>query len=565
MIILGISFLADASACLLVNGKIIAAISEERINREKLWNGIPHQSIEQVLKIGGVSFEDIDFIATHGTHLKKPDITAFQSAIHKIKISQLPPELKKIQITSLEERFDKEEIIFTSRTPEYIDEIKQLGKKVFIYEHHQAHASTAFFGSGWEHSYVLTADGWGEDGSNSFWNASGNYIKKISSSSTIDSLGYFYGSITKSLGFIPHRHEGKILGLAAYDTKQESYDTIKDMISFDKQNLRFTGNAHNGIYKPTYVNPELDLAITEFTREDVASSAQRRLEEVILDFLSEVDDDNINLSLAGGIFANVKVNQRIKDHPKVSKVYVFPNMGDGGLSIGAAWLAYSEITERRPDPLNTALIGNNISEEKILDGLKKTNFRYKKIKSINQKIAELLANGQVVARVSGCMEFGPRALGNRSILYRATDNSVNSWLNKNLNRSEFMPFAPMTLIDDVEKYYLNIDGGRDAAKYMTMTFDCSKKMIDEAPATVHIDKTARPQFISKKDYPDMYEILSEYKKLTGLSNIVNTSFNMHEEPIVSSEHDAIESFTKSGLKWMALGSYLVENKEKEDI
>ena len=122
-----------------------------------------------------------------------------------------------------------------------------------------------------------------------------------------------------------------------------------------------------------------------------------------------------------------------------------------------------------------------------------------------------------------------------------------------------MPFAPMTLIDDVDKYYENINGGELAAKYMTMTFDCTQRMVDEAPATVHVDRTARPQFISKKDYPEMYEILSEYKKITGLSNIINTSFNMHEEPIVCSELDAINSFIKSGIKWMALGNYLVKN------
>lgn len=531
MNILGISFLSDASACLIKDGKIIAAVSEERINRKKLWNGIPRKSIEKVLDIAGINMSNIDYIATHGTNLKEPDYDAFKFSEEKIKSSNLSERLKKIQLKALDERYQKELKIIAERTPEYIEEIKKLNKKTFVYEHHQAHASTAFFGSGWDESYVLTADGWGEDGSNSFWSGNGIYIDKISYSPTIDSLGYFYGSITKSLGFTPHRHEGKILGLAAYDTKQESYKTIKKMISFDSEKNKFSGDLFKGIYKPTYENNELDKAISGFTREDVASSTQRRLEEVVFEFLSNIDDTKIQISLAGGVFANVKLNQRIKDHPNVSDVYVFPNMGDGGLSIGAAWLAYTEITNKKPDALNTALLGTSVSDSKILSELKKTKLFYKKKTNINLEIAKLISRGEVVIRVSGKMEFGPRALGNRSILCEATDSSVNTWLNQYLNRSEFMPFAPMTLGDDVDKFYFNIDGGTSPAKYMAMTFDCTQKMIDEAPATVHVDNTARPQFITEDDYPEMYEVLSEYKNLTGLSNIINTSFNMHEEPI----------------------------------
>ena len=559
MIILGISFLSDASACLLIDGKINVAISEERINRKKLWNGIPIESVKKVLKIAGINMSDVDYIATHGTHLLKPDYEAFQRNIDKINSSNLSDDLKNIQLSALDERYKKEMKIISERTPKYLEEIKKLGKKVCIYEHHQAHAATAFFGSGWEQSYLLTADGWGEDGSGSFWNGLGLDMNKISYTPTINSLGYFYGSITKSLGFTPHRHEGKVLGLAAYDVKQKSYKTIKKMISYDSENHSFSGDMHNGIYKPTYDNPQLNAAISKYSREDVASSAQKRLEEVIFEFLSGIDDKNIRISLAGGIFANVKVNQRVKDHPSVSDVYVFPNMGDGGLSIGAAWLAYSELTGKKPDALDTAFLGNSVSDDQILIELKKTTLHYQKKTSINNEIANLLSKGEVVARVFGSMEFGPRALGNRSILYQATDSSVNNWLNKYLNRNEFMPFAPMTLIDDVNEYYENINGGKLAAKYMTMTFDCTQRMVDEAPATVHVDRTARPQFITEEDYPEMYEILSEYKKITGLSNIINTSFNMHEEPIVSSELDAINSFCKSGIKWMALGNYLVQN------
>ena len=206
-----------------------------------------------------------------------------------------------------------------------------------------------------------------------------------------------------------------------------------------------------------------------------------------------------------------------------------------------------------------SLTQTEYSDKEIYEVLKTSGLKYYKSNNIEKEVARCLADGKVVARFNGRMEYGPRALGNRSMLYQTTDPSANKWLNKKLKRTEFMPFAPMTLIDDVDKYYLNINGGMIPAKYMTMTFDCTQRMIDEAPATVHVDKTARPQFITKDDYPDMYEVLSEYKKITELSNIINTSFNMHEEPIVSTELDAVDSFIKSGIKWMALGNYLVQN------
>jgi carbamoyltransferase len=561
MIILGVSFLSDASATLLIDGKVVAAVSEERINRKKLWSGIPKHAINEVLRIGGIDLSHVDYVATHGAHSNKPDIRSFREKIDKIKKSNLSSELKNIQISALNERYEKELKVLSIRTPDYINKVRALGKDTYVYEHHKAHAATAFFGSGWDSSYVLTADGWGEDGSSSFWKGKDGILDKISHSSTIDSLGYFYGSITESLGFTPHRHEGKVLGLAAYNDKQRSYKIIKDMISYDSKNKKFSGDSHNGIYKPSYYNPQLKNIISEYSREDVSSSAQRRLEEVIIDFLNDIDDTNIKISLSGGVFANVKLNQRIKEHSSVSDVYVFPNMGDGGLSMGAAWLAYVELTGKNPDALDTVLIGNTIRDADILDKIKKSNFHYQKKLEINKKIAKLLSEGEVIVRVCGPMEFGPRSLGNRSILYQATDSTVNNWLNKYLNRSEFMPFAPMTLEEDVSSFYLNTSNGKKSAKYMTMTFDCTQRMVDEAPAAVHIDRTARPQFITQKDYPEMYEILSEYKKITGLSNIINTSFNMHEEPIVCTVSDAIRAFRKSGLKWMVLGNYLIHKDD----
>jgi carbamoyltransferase len=294
------------------------------------------------------------------------------------------------------------------------------------------------------------------------------------------------------------------------------------------------------------------------SREDVAAAAQRRLEEVVCEAVAGLGGQGARISLAGGVFANVKLNQRLCELPNVGDVYVFPNMGDGGgLSVGAAWLAHQEATSSRPEPMRTALLGNDLDEDEILRAIAESGLHAKKQSNINETIAELLAKGHVVARASGRMEFGPRALGNRSILYRCDEPEVNQWLNARLARSEFMPFAPASLSESAELLYRGLDKGRNAAPYMTMTFDCTERMTVESPAAVHVDETARPQLVDSSTYPDFHAVLTRYRKLTGKSSVVNTSFNMHEEPIVCSAADAIRAFRASSLPWLALGDYLV--------
>ena len=177
-------------------------------------------------------------------------------------------------------------------------------------------------------------------------------------------------------------------------------------------------------------------------------------------------------------------------------------------------------------------------------------------------IAQLIAQGKVVARFDGRMEYGPRALGNRSILYQTTDVSVNDWLNKKLKRTEFMPFAPATLAEQANDYYHDIEGADYTAQFMTITFDCTDRMKRMCPGVVHIDGTARPQLVTSEGNPSFYAIISEYYKLTGIPSVINTSFNNHGEPIVCSPQDAIDSFKKGGLDYLAIGSFLVKGEQK---
>jgi carbamoyltransferase len=254
----------------------------------------------------------------------------------------------------------------------------------------------------------------------------------------------------------------------------------------------------------------------------------------------------------------VKLNQRLRELPNVDEVYVFPNMGDGGLSVGAAWLAHAAMTGTRPEALGRLALGPSASEREIATALNDSGLRFRRVSDIHERVAALLADGHVVARFDGPMEFGPRALGHRSILGAATDPSVNDWLNKALHRSEFMPFAPATLAGDAEARYVGLAGGRDAARYMAMTFDCTAAMRAESPAAVHVDGTARPQVVSREDQPDFHAILTAYKRRTGIPTVINTSFNMHEEPIVCTIDDAIRAVLAARLPYLAAGDFLAE-------
>lgn len=520
MNILGIGFLSEASAAILKDGKLIAAISEERLNRIKQWNGMPHLAIAEVLKLAGLKLSDIDVIATHGLAPARPEKAPFDDKAEIIKRSALTRAQKSRQLKFLEERFSHETKVLSQRTPAYLKEIKALGRPVQIFPHHASHAASTFYATNWNESLVLTADGWGEDGSASLSWGSGSQIKRYAYSYTFDSLGYFYGSITKTLGFTPHRHEGKVLGLAAHCKHPKSYKEIRKMVDYDPKTKRFIGHMENGLYLPRFENPMLVEFAKGFSREDIAASAQKTLEEVVCACIADQGKKAANVTLAGGIFSNVHLNQRIRELPNVKQVYVFPNMGDGGLSVGAAFLAYVAKTGKRPEPISLLYLGPKPSDTEIESELKKSGLPYTKEKNIAKKVGQLLAEGHIVARCEGRMEFGPRALGNRSILYHATDASVNQWLNERLHRSEFMPFAPVTLAEYAKDCYVGFKKDQIPAQHMTMTYTCTPKMQRQSPAANLRQVKPWPTTIgSTPQYRDMLYIKSVYALLSQSSGV----------------------------------------------
>jgi len=253
----------------------------------------------------------------------------------------------------------------------------------------------------------------------------------------------------------------------------------------------------------------------------------------------------------------VKMNQRIHAIPGVQGTFVYPNMGDGGCGSGLAMLL-SWKGGVQPS-IRDVYWGPSYTNAQIREALDAAGLRYEQPKNLAAEVAKKIHAGEVVGRFDGRMEYGPRALGNRSILYHAKEPGVNQWLNQRLGRTEFMPFAPVTLWEAREQCYVGIRGAEHAAEFMTMTFDCTDWMKQHCPAAVHVDGTARPQLVQRDVNPGYYDVLKEYEKLSGLPSLINTSFNMHEEPIVCSPQDAIRAFLLGHLDALAIGPFFVPN------
>ncbi len=560
MNILGINYLSESSVCLVSNGTLKFAISEERLNRVKNWYGNPVSSFKHCLKENNLSLSNIDIISIHGTSsykfLDEKLCKEYQSAIDEVSSSKLSAKDKNYLIKKIRFRKTKEKKAY-SRNKKIIEIIKKKYKrKIEIFDHHLCHAASAAHTSGWKNCVVLTIDGYGDSASCKLFEFKNDKFKILRSTSILNSLGYFYGSITKYLGFKPQRHEGKVLGLAAYGNPNKAYRIIKKLIYFDKKDNNFKGGFKDG-FLPLFENKYLNKILKGFSREDISAAAQRRLEEVVLSYIKSINKQNYKLALAGGVFANVKLNQKISQIKKIKEVYIFPNMGDGGLSVGAAALSYNKHTGKNIKKINNVYLGKKFSDSEIYSTIKKFNLKYYKGPGNNKIVAKKLHEGHVIALFDGRMEFGPRALGNRSILSRATDPKINKTLNRKLKRTEFMPFAPITLSKKFNEMYISSRKNIKASKYMTITLDCSKKMKRLSPAAIHIDGTARPQIIYRKENKKLYEILISYFSISKIPNLINTSFNMHEEPIVYSPHDAVRGFLDSRIDGLYIGNYLI--------
>jgi len=573
MIILGITDSVTSGAAIVIDGKVVAAINEERLDRNKMCMGFPARSIAEVMRIAGVEPGQIEAVGVASKQLFwRPECLPRQDYFRESKGGMREYFLKFGSAfstvagnaeTARNSYYTFKKVLTRKRTktmPEVLVRDFGISAPVTFVDHHVCHAASAYFTSGFEDATIITQDGAGDNKCSRVFRASKGKLKHLHALDSYDSVGNFYAYVTHLCGFKAHKHEGKITGLAAYG-KPRYLDLLKRYVVNENGDIRNIGKCfdHSAIKRL-----EKDLG-DDFSREDLSASVQALLEESIAQYCDHwVEKSGIsNLALAGGVFANVKLNQRILELDSVDNLFVHPGMGDDGLAVGAALLEhYKRNGYTDQQVIENVYWGGDFSEKDALAAIERAGYSPENTEgSLERRVAELLADGKVIARCAGRMEYGPRALGNRTIMYQPTDPTVNQWLNDKLVRTEFMPFAPVTLWEERHACFEGIRGGEEAARFMTITFDCTDHMKKTCPAVCHVDGTARPQLIREEDNPSYYQILKEYQGITGISSLINTSFNMHEEPIVYTPEDAITAFEQSGLDALVLGDYLVLNRE----
>lgn len=530
----------SAIAIVSPDGTPLFAVSLERISRIK-QDGRPPLSLLENIPWGRISKVAI----SAPKYFSQPENT--ESKLH-------PLRLQSPRLTPL------------VHDPRFLSYLKTIPcEKIFV-GHQEAHAASAYWGSGFEDALCLTYDG---GMSNDPW-FGGLYqcsrLKGIQSLDRFSAMHYtkvtsLYTFVTALLGFTPNKHEGKITGLAACGKATERcqalYTKWFEQNYFEMEESMHWIFAHDEINPPQLItsHEKIRCFLQEsagFSREEMAATVQHFAENHILQILENASSlgwRSRNICLAGGLFANVKINQRVVESG-FEKLFVAPPMTDDGTALGAAWHVASYSSAFNPKPLSSMFLGPSYAVDEVRELVNNENIAFDNSANPANAIASLLADGAVVAIFQGATEFGPRALGNRSILAQASKSDINRSLNERLNRTEFMPFAPMTRLEDADACYLDIQKIQHAAEFMTVTVDCTAYMRQSCPAVVHVDGTARPQLVTKNSNPFIHEILTEYKQLTGKLAIVNTSFNIHEEPIVCSPEDAIRGFFESGLDYL---------------
>lgn len=581
-IVLGISSSThDASAALFIDGKLVAAISEERLSRIKGdGKDLPQRAIDCVLSMVGYRRQDVDGIGLMmgifpERYVIYPDkFKEARRALSRCWRKMLGKPAKLIQLSSLLPKLagGVREIQTAFRKSDFLQqEGFRADVDVQFYAHHLVHAVVAGYYSGNNQCAVVTVDGVGDfDESHASWVYSRGKLDRLNETTGLNnSAGLFYEAITKQLGFRPLRHEGKVLGLAAFGNPDALYDVFRRALHLSSDGFELKSDFSGGTSEPNSRYDYLKSLVDTHTREEVAAAAQKVLEDAVVplvrNFLARTGQRRIALN--GGVFANVKLNQRIAALPEVESVFVFPAMSDAGNSVGAALLVASRF---QPDlledstQLHDVFLGPAYCDADIRAELTRAGLAHELLNAedLVESTAKAIDAGLVVGWFQGRMEFGPRALGNRSMIARPTDASINKSLNDRLDRTEFMPFAPSVLEEAAEDVFLGVRNVRHTAEFMTITLDVKPEWCSRIPAVIHVDGTARPQLVRQDRNPLYHRVISRYYELSGIPLVLNTSFNAHEEPIVCSPGEAIRALVDDRIDVLAIGGFWVNNPKR---
>ncbi len=544
----------ESSACLVQDGRVLAAIEEDRITRVKHDSNRPVNALMEVFRIAKLEPGDVDAVAI-------PWCSPFKRYLSEVRAR---PGIGSITGYSA----------YSSRLNQLKGLVKWLGVDgpVYCVDHHLSHAAAAYFSSGFPDATVITMDGLGDDyESTVVWNAWGAELERVSASHVDGSFGMFYETATQAIGFKPMDGEGKTMGLAAYGTLDAAlHERISDLISVNgtmvhggfsedhTYRLNLKDRRPFSLYRHVVHlnNPFLSL-VDGHRKEDIAYSVQRVLEEKACNLVKAAvrKTGKGRVCLGGGVALNVKMNKRIREMPDVDELFVFPNPADPGTCVGAAQIGCRIMGRCVSERMEHTYYGTGYSNDEIEEALDSYGVAHEKLEDPAALASQLIADGRVVGWFQGQLEFGPRALGNRSILADPRDRSVKDRINRILKRRDwFMPFAP-SVLDEHKDDFL---GDAEEAPFMIMAFDSLRG--EEVPAVVHVDGSVRPQTVKSHVNPRFWKLIDTFREHTGLPVVLNTSFNRHGVPMIRSPQDALDHLLWGCIDSLIIGDYFVQGK-----
>lgn len=527
----------DISAVLMLNGKIIAAVEEERINRVKHSAGqLPILSIKEVLRIAGIEIQQVSVVAFHGSTWQHSIETVLQ--MHFENYFGYCPEIKR-------------------------------------YHHHNCHAASTFFPSGFNEALIVTVDGSGDGVSTQIALGKGNTIQILKRFDRPQSLGMFYSVFTQLCGFTRDADEYKLMGLAAYGNANSH--NLNNILNIDEKGYMLDESCLAKITPGQPSPSRYEMLFSEeltakmktgrrTTREiqqvykDIAASAQLQLEKALTSLIRNyIEETGIRkVCLAGGVALNCLANQKIELLPQVEELFIQPASSDAGISLGAAYLASIEQGVQSFEKQTHTFLGTEYDAAYVQHLLEKCNLSYQTNTQPEVHAAEQLANGKVIGWFQGKMEFGPRALGNRSILANPAVPGIQSTVNNKIKfREGFRPFGATVLEEDFHEFF---EARCNEAPFMTKVFVVKEKYRTLLEGVTHFDGTCRVQTVNQKQNRLYYELLSTFKSKTGFGVLLNTSFNLSHEPIVNTPTEAIASFYASGLDVLYLSTCVIHKK-----
>lgn len=565
MIILGLScFYHDSAAAIIKDGEIIAAAQEERFTRKKHDNNFPYKSINYCLNSLGIAINEVDNIVFY----EKPII----------KFGRILEQHTKHFPKSIKIFFDTipNWILQKLRIREILRNELHYHNKINFIPHHLSHAAASYFTSPFKQASILTLDGVGEWATTTYGFAKEHKIFLKKQINFPHSLGLFYSAMTAYLGFAVNNDEYKVMGLSAYGKHpKEYYKKIKNLIKLNSDgSFQLNTKYFSFEYQEKMFNHHLCKLLDGPAREkdsdmipryeNIAAATQQVFEETLFFMLNKLYKKypSKNLVLSGGSALNSLANGKILKNTPFKNLYITPDPGDGGASLGAALYLYHHLTKTPPKLLPSPYLGPDFTPWQVKTAIKKYKLKSTLIsndKKLNDLVSDLLIRQKVIGFFQGKMEWGPRALGNRSILAAATSQEMQDIINAKVKHREmFRPFAPVILREHTKKFFITDKNIPISADYMLMVYPFKKSVQDLVPAVVHVDGSGRLQTIDQKSNPKYYQLINDYYKKTGIPLILNTSFNVKGEPIVCTPEDAIKCFLNTEIDYLVINNYLIK-------